>query len=158
MKKPYTSEKRPGARGWGALLAVVLVGTLVGVGILLASEKPSKVEDRATATDDRSPVPHLVDPANPELRTVMVFDTGPMQPSQPGAPLTAELLRGSMPAGATTATVLSDEDCAPDEYGISHCKNRLELANGSRLTVRHNHRMAQVSCLSPGEEVNVSVA
>ncbi|MGZ4137590.1 MAG: hypothetical protein ACXVPX_08475 [Actinomycetota bacterium] len=59
------------------------------------------------------------------------------------------------PAGPMMATVLSDANCAPDADGVSHCLNRLRLDSGSELTVRHNHRMIEVPCLSPGERVLV---
>ena len=93
------------------------------------------------------------------LRTVLVFDTA-SEPSasQPGSTLRTRLVGGRAPADETTATVLTDEDCAPDTQGISHCLNKLELANGSRISVRHPHDMHQIPCLAPGEQVNVRPA
>jgi hypothetical protein len=34
----------------------------------------------------------------------------------------------------------------------------MRLADGSEITVRHNHRMSEVSCLSPGEMVYLQTA
>ncbi len=65
------------------------------------------------------------------------------------------LTKGRMPARATTATVVTDTNCAADRNGISHCANILRLASGQRITVRHDHSMMNDPCLSPGERVHV---
>jgi len=65
------------------------------------------------------------------------------------------LTRGRMPTTATTATVLTDTNCAADRNGISHCSNILRLASGRRITVRHDHSMMNDPCLTPGERVRV---
>lgn len=70
----------------------------------------------------------------------------------------AELLTGTLPALPMLATVLTDTDCAPDRYGISHCLNALRLRNGDRLVVRHNHNMTAYPCLTPGDTVRVTRA
>jgi hypothetical protein len=65
------------------------------------------------------------------------------------------LTKGTMPRRPTTATVLTDTNCAADRNGISHCSNILRLASGRRITVRHDHKMMNDPCLSPGERVRV---
>jgi hypothetical protein len=90
------------------------------------------------------------------LRTVYVHDH-PTTPSRPGEPLSAELVRGKL-HGATTATVITDENCQPDAAGVSHCINRLRARGGVRVVVRHNHRMHEVPCLVPGEQVELRAA
>lgn len=65
------------------------------------------------------------------------------------------LTKGALPTRATTATVLSDTNCAADRNGISHCSNMLRLASGRQITVRHDHSMMNDPCLSPGERVHV---
>jgi hypothetical protein len=70
----------------------------------------------------------------------------------------AVLLSGAMPHGTVQATVTTDENCAADAQGYSHCRNDLRLADGSVLHLRHNHRMDMVSCLAPGEKVMVKRA
>ena len=62
---------------------------------------------------------------------------------------------GSPPVGRQPATVLTDSNCEPDRYGVSHCLNRLRLASGRELTVRHDHNMGNDPCVSPGEKVVV---
>lgn len=62
---------------------------------------------------------------------------------------------GQMPQHAMLAVVETDENCAPDIYGISHCLNQLRLANGRTIEVRHDHNMARFPCLKPGETVQV---
>ncbi|KKL08658.1 hypothetical protein LCGC14_2573650, partial [marine sediment metagenome] len=53
----------------------------------------------------------------------------------------------------TMATVRTDEDCAPDKRGISRCLNKLSLADGSTLLVRHPHSMEPVPCMRPGPKL-----
>jgi hypothetical protein len=66
----------------------------------------------------------------------------------------ANLREGHMPVGATSATVLSDSNCAPDTNGISHCLNQLKIG-GTVVTVQHHHAMAKVPCLAPGETIQL---
>ena len=67
------------------------------------------------------------------------------------------LTKGRLPARATTATVLTDTNCAADRNGISHCANILRLASGRRITVRHDHSMMNDPCLKPGERVRIKL-
>ncbi len=67
----------------------------------------------------------------------------------------ATLLMGAPPRRPTRAVILTDVNCAPDGFGISHCLNKLQLTNGTVLEVRHNHDMQRVRCLTPGETVQV---
>lgn len=66
-----------------------------------------------------------------------------------------ELKSGRIPTRAERAVVETDEDCAADFYGISHCTNRLRLADGQVIVVQHDHNMQIYPCLSPGETVEV---
>ena len=91
------------------------------------------------------------------LRTVLV-STNDVEASQPGRPLHARLVAGAVPTAETMATVMSDEDCAPDAMGVSHCLNRMKLEDGTEMTVQHPHRMSEVPCLAPGERVRVMAA
>ena len=68
---------------------------------------------------------------------------------------TVRMLHGSL-AHRTRARVLSDTRCTPDAHGVSHCLNRLRLADGRTVTVVHDHRMATMPCLSPGEHVSLT--
>ncbi|HEX6208020.1 MAG TPA: hypothetical protein VF058_06620 [Actinomycetota bacterium] len=96
--------------------------------------------------------------ATPALRTVVVSDAAPSQPSSPDGPVEVALLRGDAPSEPGVATVLSDENCEPDANGYSHCLNELEMEGGERIAVRHTHRMGEVPCLAPGERVNVRLS
>jgi hypothetical protein len=66
------------------------------------------------------------------------------------------LTKGRLPRRVTTATVLTDTNCAADRNGISHCANILQLATGRRITVRHDHSMMNDPCLTPGERVRIT--
>ncbi len=66
-----------------------------------------------------------------------------------------KLRSGAIPAGPMTAVVETDEDCAPDTYGNSHCTNKLRLANGQVIAVQHDHNMQIYPCLSPGQTIEV---
>ena len=71
----------------------------------------------------------------------------------PGARLThVRMVHGTL-ASRMRATVLTDTRCTPDRQGVSHCLNRMRLANGATVTVVHDHRMMDMPCLSPGEHV-----
>ena len=141
--------RRDGGGGMAALMIVAAMGVMGFMTYLATTGGPEQV-----VADE--PAPHLVEPGA-DMRTVLVASTAPTMPSNPSGPLSTELLEGTLPTGATTATVLTDENCEPDAQGISHCLNRMRLADGSEIAVRHNHRMHEVSCLSPGEMVNVQV-
>ncbi len=62
---------------------------------------------------------------------------------------------GDHPPATGTATVLTDTNCEPDAYGISHCLNALRLAGGRSLVVRHAHDMHAYPCLTPGDSVKL---
>jgi hypothetical protein len=85
-------------------------------------------------------------------RRVVVSATMPM-PSAYAHVLSAKLERGPMPAGPTTAEVLTDSECTPDAQTISRCRNEMRLADGRRIVLRHPHDMRSVPCLAPGERV-----
>lgn len=133
----------------GAVAVLALAGCGGGGGGTAATPDPAATTPppAAVATD-----PHGT-PIT-ALRTV-VLRRGTVSPSPRRAMLHTRLAGGMMPAGPTTATVLTDEDCEPDAAGISHCRNRLILADGQTIEVRHLHNMGMVPCLAPGEQVRV---
>ena len=130
-----------------ALFALAWVG--VGATLVLLAPDEEPATRPAAATEDDSP------PATEPRELVVSTTRGTDGVSTPEGPLHASLMEGTMAASPMMATVLSDANCAPDAQGLSHCRNELRMADGSALTVRHVHRMAEVPCLSPGEEVLV---
>jgi len=62
---------------------------------------------------------------------------------------------GDRPPATGTATVLTDTNCEPDAFGISHCLNALRLQTGGSLVVRHAHDMHVFPCLAPGDTVKL---
>lgn len=130
-----------------ALAAAVAIGIFAAMVVLSARDVTSRGRAAAAA--------HDADAGSPmRILAVGTADSG-MMSSRTG-PLSASLLSGSIPAEPMMATVLTDENCAPDAQGISHCSNELRLADGRLMTVRHDHRMTDVPCLSPGERVLVT--
>ena len=127
----------------------ILIAGLVLLGGLLAVAMLAREGTRQTTTGA----------GEDEIRTVAVF-TGPHQPrpSKPGSLVRVQLKHGQLPAEESPGTVVSDEDCAPDARGVSHCRNRIRLANGEQLEVTHSHEMREVPCLAPGEQVMVRPA
>lgn len=91
--------------------------------------------------------------ADAPRRTLVVGERSKV--SEPGASLTVGLLRGAAPEGRQQATVTSDENCQPDDEGVSHCRNNIRLAGGEVIRVEHAHDMRVVPCLAPGEKVEV---
>lgn len=92
------------------------------------------------------------------VRTILVATDDSIGISEPGRQLRAVLAEGTIPTAPTMATVMSDENCAPDAQGVSHCRNRLRMEDGTEMAVTHPHRMSEVPCLSPGEQVRVQAA
>ena len=92
------------------------------------------------------------------MRSLVVSARREPAPSVPGTTMRALRLSGAVPGATVVGTVMSDEDCAADAAGISHCVNKVRLVNGSLLTVRHPHRMVDVACITPGERVQVRAA
>jgi hypothetical protein len=87
------------------------------------------------------------------MRTLAVYTRTEPAPSAHPERMRALLTAGRLPTSVVRATVLTDEDCAADAKGVSHCRNRLKLPDGRTVTVRHPHRMADVPCMTPGETV-----
>lgn len=87
------------------------------------------------------------------MRTVTVYPEQPKDPSPSATELHAGIEKGKLPAGETVATVMTDEDCAPDAQGVSHCRNVVRLPSGKTIALRHPHEMHSVPCLEPGEKV-----
>ena len=73
-----------------------------------------------------------------------------------GAKVTTVRMVHGVLAHRMHATVLTDTRCSPDAAGISHCLNRMRLANGTVITVQHDHMMMTMPCLSPGEQVTLT--
>ena len=124
----------------GAYAATVLAVALVVAGCGGGSSSSPAGAQTTNATDDG------------RMRTVLVFNREPA-PSPSATNLHAGLLKGRLPDGPVQATVLTDEDCAPDRQGISHCRNAVRLAGGRTVVLRHPHEMHLVPCLEPGETV-----
>lgn len=121
------------------------------VSVLLVLAASGLVVERAFQSHRVAADPHGT--ALPAQRQVQLSLVMPPPSSSDG--LHAKLVSGTMPAAATQATVLSDEECQPDARGVSHCLNRLRLWDGSEIQLRHPHVMTKVPCLAPGERVRL---
>lgn len=129
--------------------AVFLLAVLGGVAVALIGR-----DDVATPAAESVAV---VDPHGAAITKARTLVVGRTQPpaSRPGVLLNARLVKGPMPSAATDGTVLTDEDCAANGQGISNCLNRIRLADGREIAVRHPHDMRYVPCFAPGEPVRV---
>jgi len=113
--------------------------------ILIAGGRQDSHADPGTA------VPHFQTALE---RRVMFTDTAQVSRNQD--PVYVQLVSGAIPPDATRLTVLTDENCAPDREGVSHCLNRVafQTTQGSgEAVLQHHHRMSEESCLAPGESV-----
>lgn len=122
----------------GLVITVAAVALLVGAG-------DDAVKPGATA------VPHF---QTATLRQVVI--TTDAQVSRGQGPVLVQMAGGTIPAGVTQLTVLTDENCAPDAEGVSHCLNRVRFTSPQgtgEAMLRHHHRMAEEPCLAPGETV-----
>ena len=146
-------------RRTGRLALLLSIAALAAVAIALTvAGGPARSNERASAPPpEPARAPHFVDVAAPGAPRVLVIapasETLPGT-SNPAGLLMANMRAGSLPAGAASATVLTDSNCEPDADGISHCINDLNVG-GTAVTVQHHHNMAQVPCLSPGETVTL---
>jgi len=129
-------------------LIVALAAAILGPGGSAGPQDKSAAESQAWRGDRSHQRPAAV-------RSLSVTTRAEPAPSAHPDRMRALLIDGTLPARSTTATVLSDEDCTPDAEGVSHCRNRLRLAGGRRIEVRHPHRMHEVPCMTPGETVRV---
>jgi hypothetical protein len=138
------------------LLAGLIIAAFAALGwALSARTAPPPSPQQAAA-------PHFVDIAQADHqtagagRTVVVARLGETVPGMSGGtgPLMTTLVGGTYPEGATVATVRTDENCAPDQDGVSHCLNELDFGT-TKIVVQHHHAMAKTPCLTPGEKVSV---
>lgn len=136
-KFPETRKTRTGRKigGLRAGLAIVILGGLAAIGGLYYGQQSASAEPA---------IPHGVS-------LTSWFDNG-----QGGQHLLQIFQGAPPPAGVQIAgTVMTDTDCTPDAEGLSHCHNRIDLANGQSFTVVNTHIMTVHPCLSPGEAVVV---
>jgi hypothetical protein len=139
-----------------ALLAIVVAALVFGA--IRTTPQQEEVVQSTSA-------PHFVDVPQQDhhavtsARTIVIARLGETLPHMSGAegPLMTTLVRGQLPDGVTTATVRTDENCAADADGVSHCLNELDLGT-VKVTVQHHHKMSITSCLTPGEMVSVMTA
>jgi hypothetical protein len=137
MRTPFA--RRTLLFGLAAAVALIVIG-------ILASRSDVPLPEVGSG------VSHF-QPAGADARAVLITPDAERLPHKPGV-VPVELVGGTVPPHAVQARVLTDEDCAPDAAGVSHCLNRLDVA-GVEVAVRHSHRMHEVSCLSPGELVRL---
>lgn len=154
MSRPVPTQSRQSLRllyGIGLLVIIALV--LAGVWALTRSS-PSTTS--APAVPHFVPTPAATNPGTGALRTVLIARTDADLPriSAEKGPIMTTLVEGTLPATLGQATVQTDENCMPDQAGVSHCLNRLELG-GQQIVVQHHHKMSTTPCLTPGEVVNL---
>jgi hypothetical protein len=142
---------------------ILLVGlTLVAIVVTALAFATGTTPQQATQP---TPVPHFVDTTQQDqqaaasVRTIVIARPGETLPHMSGAegPLMTTLVRGQLPDGVTKAIARTDENCAPDEEGVSHCLNELDVGTAT-VTVQHHHKMSLTPCLTPGEEINIMTA
>ena len=145
-----------------SLLAAVvaIAAAALAAALLIGGGSPVTHTPAAnTHTDGRS---HDNPPGSHErpasVRSLAVVTKAEPAPSAHPDRMRALLLHGKPPSGAVTATILTDEDCAPDAEGVSHCRNKLRLPSGKTIEVRHPHRMHDVPCMTPGEKIRLGHA
>lgn len=152
MSRPVRPSHRT---RFSTLVFVAAPLLLVAIAIGAVVSRPQA--KAAMPPPEQAAVPHFIDVKAPgEPRTLVV---GGMSDSLPGTSneagyLMTNLRAGTIPEGATTATVLTDTNCEPDADGVSHCLNDLQIGNVV-VTVQHHHQMHSVPCLSPDEIVTL---
>ncbi len=140
---------------------VILIGALLLLGSAVATfggadSRSARVTPAATTKpSDLDASAHSGHAAGE--RTVIVA-AKPKLGAEDGT-LTVGYERGARPpASETSGVVVTDENCAPDAQGVSHCRNDIRMADGETVRVQHDHRMHDVPCLLPGERVRLRAA
>ena len=149
-----TSPRRLATRPF--LVAAIVVALLVAAALVLGTTRTTPQEVAQASA------PHFADLSENDHhavtgeRTTVIARLGEQLPHISGeeGPLMTTLVRGQLPDTAITATVRTDENCAADAEGISHCLNELDFGS-TTVVVQHHHAMAKTSCLTPGEVVRV---
>ncbi len=134
-------------------LAIALSGAVILIAASIVAFSTGERDGKVRKASDVAPAHGHAQATGPRTLVVARRDRSAM--SRPGQIMNASLVKGRLPSGATLAQVETDEDCAPDAQGVSHCTNRLKTVDGRSLTVVHPHRMAEVPCMTPGEQVKV---
>jgi hypothetical protein len=135
-----------------AIAVVAVVALAIAVAATRGTAQPAQ----------QASAPHFVDVSEQNHhsatggRSLVVARLGETVPGISGetGPLMTTLVRGQYPDGASQATVRTDENCAADGDGVSHCLNELGLA-GTTIVVQHHHKMSLTPCLTPGETVKL---
>jgi hypothetical protein len=139
-------------------LAVVSLASLLGIGAATTARSTNAAMTRASAIRTVLVVPlgakHA--PRAVGRRDCVAYPSGCVN-GIAGLEV-AYAVSGKPPTGIETGKVLTDTNCQADSYGISHCLNRIRLASGRVITVRHDHSMMNDPCLTPGELVRVRAA
>jgi hypothetical protein len=55
-----------------------------------------------------------------------------------------------------SGVVRSDTDCDPDDQGLNHCHNAIDLANGRHIVVINTHEMSRNRCLGAGDRLSLT--
>jgi len=55
-----------------------------------------------------------------------------------------------------SGVVRSDTDCDPDDQGLNHCHNAIDLADGRHIVVINTHEMSRNRCLGSGDKLSLS--
>lgn len=103
-----------------------------------------------------APAPTAVPHYTTSAREIALSDQPTV--SRGNGPVVVQLVSGQIPANVATLTVVTDENCQADQNGVSHCLNRVQFqtSQGSgEATLQHHHRMAEESCLTPGETLQL---
>lgn len=153
-----------GASGRPLIIAIVVLAIVAVVAVVAVAILVGVTRGTAQPTQQAS-APHLVDLSQQDHhsatsgRSLVVARLGETVPGISGetGPLMTTLVRGQYPDGTAHATVRTDENCAADAKGVSHCLNELDLG-GTTIVVQHHHKMSLTPCLTPGETVNVMTA
>jgi hypothetical protein len=151
--KRFNTPYHPRQNNDMLLWSFFIGGCLVAVAVMIAISVTAPPLQTAQPVNGTSNAPHYTQ--GNAIRTVAFGKFATLDTDKNHA--LAEIVEGSLPSGTTQVKVLSDENCAPDNQGISHCLNRLSYGSGE-ITVRHNHKMAEIPCLQPGEVLQVVVS
>lgn len=151
---PRDKKRRKGNRYWLLGITFILLVVIAGAYALWTSRNSVPAAKAVRPVGRLIVVASRTVPSTPKVAELNCLRSPDCRNGAGGTEL-VQLVEGTVPLSVQSGRVLTDESCSPDQYGISHCLNEVELANGTTLVVRHNHNMMNDPCLSPGEQIRV---
>lgn len=138
--------------GWWLAGVAVVIGGMAVWWAALNPGKPAQVGMPSAADLEK----RLELGEAPLPQTITMDNTAVFKKNGINGVFAIQLVEGEL-AGPAEGTVLTDEICEPDNYGLYHCWNNIRLSDGTVIRGLTIHDMeGGVPCLSPETKVRIA--